>query len=323
MFIKLCTIAICVLFTCNTFGADPKDEYIIVEDPTALIIKLPAKQKPIQGTNINVSGVISGTGDSSNRHVAPRTRVAQAKTSSNAISGSTPGLGEAALATNNPGNYRDHDGEACDALAPPGVTLDPMGGGNDLWDTGRGVVFTVDNTMTLDYVGVTKDLVPGTQVYYEVLEVANTSGDLSGGTLVADTLLSSTETGLASHTAPIGPVTLNAGSNYLVRAYWSESAVQNYYFLYDPVEFGSPPFSVGDVTVIDGTADLWTTNWVMPEFSLGNCGGGVDLCPGDLNGDGTVELVIFLHLLVHGVHVPTVMPILTMTVVLMLQTFFN
>ena len=55
MFIKLCTIAICVLFTCNTFGADPKDEYIIVEDPTALIIKLPAKQRQISRINTVVA----------------------------------------------------------------------------------------------------------------------------------------------------------------------------------------------------------------------------------------------------------------------------
>ena len=46
MLIKLCAIAICVSFTFNTFGSDPKNDYVIVEDPTALIVKIPAKQRP-------------------------------------------------------------------------------------------------------------------------------------------------------------------------------------------------------------------------------------------------------------------------------------
>jgi hypothetical protein len=45
-------------------------------------------------------------------------------------------------------------------------------------------------------------------------------------------------------------------------------ADQNWFFWFDPVEFGSPPADIGPVTLIDGTRGGNTDNYVAPFLRL-------------------------------------------------------
>ncbi len=138
---------------------------------------------------------------------------------------------------------------------------------NDGYNDGRGAVFSANTNFTLNTVGLTNNFSAGTSVTYELYQVISTSGDvLTGSTLLGSTTFNTTALGLVSHTASIGALSIVSGNDYLVRAIFTDVALENWFYNYD--QNFDAPVNLGDVTLIDGTQNGDTSNTVLPEFTL-------------------------------------------------------
>lgn len=157
------------------------------------------------------------------------------------------------------------------------LVLDPGNGtyrrftsnSNSLYEQGRGALFTANTDFTLSSVGLTSLLSPGTVVTYEVLEVTNTFGDLlAGSTLLAQREFHTTTSGQVDHQASINPVSILAGHHYLIRASFDELELENWFYLFDPDVRPDVPVNLGDITLLDGTQNYNTANFLLPRFSI-------------------------------------------------------
>lgn len=138
---------------------------------------------------------------------------------------------------------------------------------NDLYDIGRGVLFTADSSFTVNGADLFTTPDGGLDATFELYELNTTAG----GDILADaTLLRSASAtlmgGLGFHGTTFDPVRLEGGQDYLIRVSYDEDAAQNWFFDYD--QSGDPPVDLGPVTVIDGETNGSTGNTVMPFMAL-------------------------------------------------------
>jgi hypothetical protein len=136
---------------------------------------------------------------------------------------------------------------------------------NDGYYASRGVVFQALSAFSMQSFGYYNDLGNGGTATVQLYEDVNTSGG-TGGTLVAS--------GSAGISGPLNwydvkmPYTLKAGHNYEAVFLYDYASAGNYFYDFDPALFGDKPFTVGQVSVIDGTMGHDTSNYVMPRFRI-------------------------------------------------------
>jgi len=158
------------------------------------------------------------------------------------------------------------------ALAQPWI-LDPPGkplklyssNSNDGYSASRGVVFTAQSAFTMTSFGYYNNVGNGGLAGVELWEGVNLNGN-TGGTMVAS--------GSANVSGPLAwydvamNYNLKANTNYEALFRYTYASAENYFYDYDPVLFGDPPFTVGPVKVVDGTQGRNTSNFVMPRFRI-------------------------------------------------------
>ena len=151
-------------------------------------------------------------------------------------------------------------------LDPPGKPLiNYSNGSNDGYSESRGVVFEALADFAMTSFGHYNNPGNGGVATVELYEDVNTNGN-TGGTLVA-TGSANIAGGLDWYDIDMS-YALTAGKAYEAVIQYDFSAAGNWYYDYDPVYFGDPPFDVGPVHVIDGTMAHGTSNYVMPRHRI-------------------------------------------------------
>jgi hypothetical protein len=151
-------------------------------------------------------------------------------------------------------------------LTPPspseyGGTPAPDGGvGSE-----RGDLIRALNPFSIDSLGIEADL--NTSSLSFIANIYAASG-LTRGALLATNSVVLADVGTAFYAVPIS-FTFLAGLNYDIAINWSPSANLNVrFFNFDPVLFGSAPFDVGPIRVLDGEASGSSGNFVMPNLQV-------------------------------------------------------
>ena len=162
---------------------------------------------------------------------------------------------------------------------------------NDGYTFGRGVIFMADADLTITDVGWHNTMAADTELTFFIYEITKTTGHVLDGTetLLSTATMSTIENGLAAHATSIEPTSLQAGSTYLLQVKHDVLGLENWYYDFDPDQFEDPPFTVGQVTVIDGTAAGNANNFVLPRMQFNELG-----CAADINGDGVLDVLDFV-----------------------------
>ncbi len=160
---------------------------------------------------------------------------------------------------------------ACSANAaitefiPPNDTTGFVGSTNtnDGWFEGRGLVFKMNTTETIDSIGLFNDLT-NINLSYELAQVSSVSGDVT----VGQTILSSgsqliSTTGLEWIDFGIANTLLSAGNFYHFEFTFTGNGNQNFYYNNNNVSFSQSNF-----TLIDGTNGGSAGNTAMPALRL-------------------------------------------------------
>ena len=174
--------------------------------------------------------------------------------------------------------------EACDGVDSDcnggGVVVDeppPANGSSSGGDRGRGHVVTVDQTVTLDSIGLALDASPGDTVSWYVYEASNPWGSYSQ-LLVTETVVPAEPGELNS--GPLA-ITLQAGTTYLLGAFWDAPAEYGF-------SFGGPASDALSFGEFRGSARLESLPDPL-QFSLQGSSYGVSLYTqneADADGDG-------------------------------------
>lgn len=141
---------------------------------------------------------------------------------------------------------------------------------NDGYASFRGMVFTANENLTLDSLGLyTKKASGALNATFEVWKVVVTRGDVHQGATKIGQGTGQLTGALEFHNLDLdAPVALVAGSHYHVRVGYPDAAEENWFYEFDPVFFGDPPVNIGPVTLIDGTLGSDTSNFVAPFMQL-------------------------------------------------------
>ena len=180
---------------------------------------------------------------------------------------------------------------SADIFDPPGEQFHGHStDSNSGYDDGRGVLFRVTRDVVVTDVGWWNDMPHGSPITFYIWRVEDLDGNLlDGADLISVANTTTGAEGLRAHTTEIEPVTLEAGSAYLLRVKHDVLSKQNWYFHFNNGDFGDPPFYVGDFLVVDGTFAGGMGNTVMARFQINELG-----CAADFNGDGLVDVLDFV-----------------------------
>jgi hypothetical protein len=140
---------------------------------------------------------------------------------------------------------------------------------NDGYAYGRGMAFAMTGDVTIDGLGLYQDLT-GVDLYYELAETTGTSGYVvDGQTVLRSGHGVATTSGLEFVDFAIAPLTLQAGKSYHVEFTFDGISNQNFFYGQDggPV-YGPATFDQGLFTLINGTQDGDTFNYVLPAMRL-------------------------------------------------------
>jgi len=147
-------------------------------------------------------------------------------------------------------------------------TTDPAGSvfttnSNDGWNSGRGIVFSVSSSVSVDSIGVFQDLT-NEVLSYEVSQVSSLTGNLNSGlTVISSGNNLVTTIGLEFIDFNITPVTFSPGNNYHIEFSFSGNSNQNFYH-----NNANNSFDQGVFTSIEGTLNANTSNSAMPSIRI-------------------------------------------------------
>ncbi|RJP32192.1 MAG: hypothetical protein C4547_14315 [Phycisphaerales bacterium] len=141
---------------------------------------------------------------------------------------------------------------------------------NDGYSTGRGMVFTAQESFELTGLGLyTKAESTPLNATLEVYKIVVTRGNVLAGATLVGKGTGPLRGPLEYHNVDLdAAVNIEDGASYLVRFLYPEAAQENWFYDFDPVRFGDPPVDLGLVLLIDGTQGGNTGNFVAPPIQL-------------------------------------------------------
>lgn len=134
---------------------------------------------------------------------------------------------------------------------------------NDAYSNGRGVVFAPTSNFSLTGFGLFQNLT-NTTLNYSLALATNSTGNVSGGTVLRSGSSVFSTSGLAWIDFAVSPITLIAGTFYHIEFSFEGNSNQN--FFYD--QSGAEPYAQAGFSGIDGTASGNTDNYVLPAIRL-------------------------------------------------------
>ena len=176
----------------------------------------------------------------------------------------------------------DMAASATRAVAPPTeaaagslLELDPLTGlllftenSNDGYAAFRGMVFIADEPIVVNGASLFTLSSNGLNATFELREIVTIVGDVLLGSTVVRSASGLLQGPLEYHGLKFAPIALQVGQAYLLRVGYEEPAEENWFYNFDPVFFGDPPVDIGPVTLIDGTQNGNTGNFVAPPLGL-------------------------------------------------------
>jgi hypothetical protein len=134
---------------------------------------------------------------------------------------------------------------------------------NDAWSTGRGLVFQMTATETIDSIGLFHDLT-NINLSYELSQVFSASGNVtSGQTILSNGSNLISTAGLEWIDFGVSNILLSSGNFYHLEFTFSGNGNQNFFY-----NNGNIAFSQGSFALIEGTNNGNTSNFVMPALRL-------------------------------------------------------